>query len=175
MGLSSHQRIVGRSQVHLTPRRIIDALGPFDMDPCAAPAPRPWPTARRHIVEIEDGLSVPWEGRCWVNPPFDSRAVGRWIGKLADHGSGVLLVHARTETAWFRRIWESADCILFLFERLSFCLPDGSMQENDSGAPVVLVGFGRGERDRLARCGISGALVTEWDRPARCDLFSVAA
>ena len=174
MGLSSHQRAVGASQIHLTPRRIIEALGPFDLDPCAAPEPRPWPTARRHVVEAEDGLSVPWLGRCWVNPPFDGAVVGRWVGRLADHGSGVLLVHARTETRWFRRIWEDASCILFLHDRISFCRPDGSVQEGNSGAPVVLAGFGREEPDRLARSGLDGVLVTEWSRPRRHPLLVAA-
>jgi hypothetical protein len=41
MTLGSHQQSIGKSQVHLTPRWIIDALGPFDLDPCAATV-RPW-------------------------------------------------------------------------------------------------------------------------------------
>ncbi len=31
MTLGSHQRTIGATQVHLTPRCIIDALGPFDL------------------------------------------------------------------------------------------------------------------------------------------------
>ena len=44
MSLGSHQRTVGLSQNHITPRWIIDALGPFKLDPCAAD-PRPWDCA----------------------------------------------------------------------------------------------------------------------------------
>lgn len=33
----------------LTPRNIVDALGPFDLDPCA-PIVRPWPTAVQHYT-----------------------------------------------------------------------------------------------------------------------------
>ena len=36
MTLGSHQRVLGKSQVHITPKRIIEALGPFDCDPAAA-------------------------------------------------------------------------------------------------------------------------------------------
>lgn len=32
MTLGSHQAAIGRSQVHITPKRIIDALGPFDLE-----------------------------------------------------------------------------------------------------------------------------------------------
>jgi hypothetical protein len=81
------------SQVHLTPRWIIDALGPFDLDPCAAD-PRPWNCATRNIYEAEDGLSAKWDGRVWLNLPFDRYKVGKWIGRLAEHGRGTALLHA---------------------------------------------------------------------------------
>jgi len=42
--LGSHQRTVGLSQNHITPKWIIDATGPFKLDPCAAD-PRPWDCA----------------------------------------------------------------------------------------------------------------------------------
>lgn len=156
--LGSHQRVVGASQVHLTPRRFIEALGPFDLDPCAAD-PRPWDCARQNLTEADDGLSWPWTGRVWLNPPFDRYQVGRWIERLAEHGDGVALLHARTETAWFRPIWERASSILFLSQRIKFCRPDGTEQPANSGAPAILVGFG--DQGDLRRAG-AGVLLTEW-------------
>jgi hypothetical protein len=50
MTLDSHQRTIGATQMHLTPRSIIDALGPFDLDPCAA-NPRPWDCAAENITD----------------------------------------------------------------------------------------------------------------------------
>jgi hypothetical protein len=35
MTLGSHQRTIGTSQVHITPRWVIDALGPFITDSAA--------------------------------------------------------------------------------------------------------------------------------------------
>ena len=141
MTLGSHQASVGKSQVHVTPRWIIERLGPFDLDPCAAD-PRPWDCAARNVVEAEGGLSRPWCGRVWLNPPFDRYAVGAWIQKLADHGDGIALLHARTEATWFEPCWEAARGILFLADRIKFCRPDGSEQPANSGAPPVLVAFG---------------------------------
>jgi len=159
MTIGSHQRSVGKSQVHLTPRWLLERLGPFDLDPCAATV-RPWDCAARNIVEAEDGLAAEWHGRVWLNPPFDRYQVGRWIERLVEHRDGIALVHARTETAWFRPIWQSASAILFLFERVKFCRPDGTEQQANSGAPVVLVAFGENNARCLARAGIPGALIT---------------
>ena len=162
MTLGSHQRAVGRSQVHITPHRFIQILGPFDTDPCAADPPRPWDCALRNIVEAENGLAQRWAGRVWLNPPFDQYEVGDWIGCLAAHGYGTALLHARCETRWFRAVWEHASAILFLARRIKFCRPDGSEQPANSGAPPVLVSFGDYDRQRLELSGIPGALVTSW-------------
>jgi hypothetical protein len=158
--LGSHQSSVGKSQVHLTPKWIIDTLGPFDLDPCAA-WPRPWDCAELNISQPDDGLAGAWHGRVFLNPPFDRYQVTRWIAKLADHGSGTCLVHARTETDWFRPIWQHASAILFLSQRLKFCRPDGTEQPANSGAPAVLAAFGRYDAHRLFQSSISGWLVTE--------------
>jgi hypothetical protein len=176
--LGSHQRSVGRSQVHLTPRPIIDALGPFDLDPCAAD-PRPWDCAATNYALADDGLSKPWFGRVWLNPPFDRYQVGEWIERLATHGRGMALIHVRTETQWFRVIWRHASAILFLAERVTFRKPDGSPQTiNDprskyfgkpanSGAPVALISFGEDDRRRLEVAPVPGGgiFVHGWRRP----------
>jgi DNA N-6-adenine-methyltransferase (Dam) len=161
MTLGSHQQCVGKSQVHCTPRWIIAALGPFDLDPAAAD-PRPWDCARHNYTEADDGLSRTWSGRVWVNPPFDRFVVGKWISRLAEHGCGTALLHARCETSWFAPIWQHASGILFLSSRIKFCRPDGSEQPANSGAPPVLVAFGPRDLERLRSSGIAGALTTTW-------------
>lgn len=167
MTLGSHQNSIGKSQVHITPRWILDALGSFDTDPCAATV-RPWDCARVNYTVEDDGLSQQWRGRCFVNPPFHRYQVKAWVEKLAAHDLGVLLVHARTETEWFRPVWENASAILFLSKRVIFNRTDGGLActakglPANSGAPVVLAAFGDDEAQRLQTCGLSGALVDRW-------------
>jgi hypothetical protein len=163
MTLGSHQRAIGKSQDHITPKWIIDRLGPFDLDPAAAD-PRPWDCATRNFTEVDDGLSRRWSGRVYLNPPYDRYQVARWIARLAEHGCGTALLHARTEAAWFEPIWRSASGILFFADRLKFCHPDGSTQPFNSGAPPVLAAFGKYDLARLETSGITGTLVTRWKR-----------
>ena len=159
MSLGSHQKTVGASQVHLTPSWIIECLKPFDLDPCAAD-PRPWDCARENYTAM--GLSKPWFGCVWLNPPFDRYQVARWIDRLARHGDGIALLHARTETEWFEPVWRHASAILFLADRIKFCRPDGSEQPANSGAPPVLVAFGDECAERLRTACIPGFLITQW-------------
>jgi hypothetical protein len=166
--LGSHQTTVGKSQVHLTPKWIIEALGPFDLDPCAA-NPRPWDCAFENYSKTQDGLSLPWSGVVWLNPPFDRYKVGLWVEKLAAHGDGIALLHARTETEWFKPCWRLASAILFLDKRIKFSRQDGSEQAANSGAPPVLVAFGERCAERLYDCGIGGAYLSSWTNvPATC-------
>ena len=76
MTLGSHQQSVGKSQIHITPRWIIDRLGPFDLDPAAA-NPRPWACAATNWSA--HGLERDWFGLVYLNPPFDRYEVGSWI------------------------------------------------------------------------------------------------
>ena len=164
MTLGSHQKTVGKSQVHITPKGLLDLLGPFDFDPCAAVI-RPWPCARINFTEREDGLSQDWRGlgRGFLNPPYNRYVVARWISRFADHNHGTALLHARTETDWFEVCWEHASGLLFLDDRITFCRPDGTEHPANSGAPVVLVSFGPLDLVRLREAEIPGRLITQWD------------
>jgi hypothetical protein len=157
--LGSHQKTVGETQTWITPKWIIDALGPFDLDPCSAD-PQPWPCAERAYTC--GGLDWKWDGRVWLNPPFDRYEVGKWIRRLADHGNGTALLHARTEAEWFEPVWEKARAILFLADRLYFHYPDGRRAEANSGAPACLIAFGPWDVNKLVKSHIAGALVTGW-------------
>lgn len=167
MSLSSHQRPHrGATDVWLTPPEIITELGPFDLDPCAAVG-QPWRTATKQYTEIVDGLDQPWSGFVWCNPPFGPEA-GAWLERMVDHGNGIALVPARTETQWFtRNVWAAADAILFLEGRPHFHHIDGSRAKANSGAPICLVAYGADAADRLgASLNLKGSLVCRWARRA---------
>lgn len=101
-----HESPTARTTTWLTPRHILDPLGHFDLDPCAAAG---WTTAEYHYILPTDGLRESWHGRVWCNPPYGAEA-WRWLNKLADHGDGIALVFARTDIVGFdRAVWQRAD------------------------------------------------------------------
>lgn len=148
---------VSATDVWLTPPHILDALGVFDLDPCASVG-RPWDTALNHFTIEDDGLAQVWFGRVWCNPPY-GKTMGVWLDRLAEHGDGVALIFARTETkVFFDSVWDKADAVLFLRGRLKFHRPDGSVG-GSSGAPSVLVAYGERNVEVLEDCGLPGRLV----------------
>lgn len=155
-GMGGHHSPSAQTTTWLTPPEIISALGRFDLDPCGFPG---WPTADRLIVLPEDGLTASWAGRVWVNPPY-GRETWDWLARLAEHGDGVSLIFARTETAGFaEQVWGKADAVLFLHGRLHFHTPDGHRATANAGAPSCLVAYGPSNVTALASCGLSGTLV----------------
>ena len=62
------------TNVWLTPRNVLDLLGDFDTDPCAATI-RPWDCARVNYTVEDNGLILPWKGRVWLNPPYGNVSI----------------------------------------------------------------------------------------------------
>ena len=147
----------GATDDWLTPPWVLAALGPFDLDPCPS-LPQPWPTAAR--VLPARGLFLPWEGRVFLNPPYGPQ-LGRWLRRLADHGDGIAICFARTETrAFFGAVWGRASALLFVRGRLHFHRPDGTEAAGNAGGPSVLIAYGARNAEALRTCGIPGALVS---------------
>lgn len=158
---------VAQTHTWLTPPGILAALGPFDLDPCACPLPRPWPTAKIMWTAEDEPLVRGWPvfARVWLNPPFGPRPVlDGFLARMADHGHGIALLFARTETeTFFRYVWKRAEGLLFLKNRPHFHYPDGRRAEGNSGAPVVLVAYSPHDADVLANCGLPGCFVSGQD------------
>ncbi len=158
MAMGSHQSAAMEKDEWLTPKYIIDELGPFDLDPCA-PVTRPWPTAAEHFTVRENGLWQTWVGRVWLNPPYGQMAKP-WLEMMAAHGNGIALLFARTETAmWQNLVFPYADAALFLRGRVHFCNVDGSPGKWTGGAPSVLLSYGEENTKRLMAANLTGYLV----------------
>lgn len=122
-----------------TPQDFFESLNKefhFTLDVCALPENA---KCERYYTPEQDGLSLPWEGVCWCNPPY-GRDVWRWIsaGYTASVGGAtvVMLLPARTDTRWFHDwIYGKAE-IRFLRGRLKF---GGS--KNSAPFPSMVVVF----------------------------------
>src|SRR6266699_5238712 len=107
-----------------TPGPVFAALasefGPFDLDPCATADNA---KCARYYTMADDGLSQPWKGRVWLNPPY-GRHIGAWLARArqaaADGALVVCLVPARTDTRWWRETAPGATLVRFWPGRIRF-------------------------------------------------------
>lgn len=82
-----------------TPQWIFEKLQiEFDLDVCAPKGGVPWIPAKHHFCLDDDGLSQPWIGKVWCNPPF--KDAQKWMTKFHLHGNGVALCPV-SKTKWF--------------------------------------------------------------------------
>lgn len=175
-GMGSHQSATMLKDAWLTPPDILKAVGgseSFDLDPCS-PIDRPWDTAQQHYTIADNGLIKPWEGRVWLNPPYGGPEIaGPWMRRMVEHGRGVALIFARTETElFFFAVWRAATAALFIEGRLYFhhgqrtyvprlekWFEIGDRAAANAGAPSVLVAYGQDDARILRDCGIAGQFV----------------
>lgn len=140
-----------------TPPHIFDALGlSFDLDVCGPVGGVEWIPAERTLSVVDNGLSSTWTGRVWMNPPY-GRGMVDWAKRMRDHGDGVALVFARTDTVWFHEMVDGAGAICFIKKRLSFIGP--SVTAHNAAAPSVLIGYGTACSAAVLACGLGLPLI----------------
>ncbi len=116
---------IGRSDEWYTPARVFDALGcRFDLDVAPARQGQAFVPADAYLEGC--GLSQPWHGFVWMNPPFGGRnGLAPWLDRFFKHGNGIALTPDRTSAPWFWSAWSRSDAVLFT-RKLRFIRPDGS-------------------------------------------------
>jgi hypothetical protein len=151
---------VGSSVEWYTPPELFDALGlSFDLDVCAPPGGLPWIPAKRSLSRADDGLSVQWHGRVWMNPPYGP-GIERWMQKLATHGDGLAFVHARTGTAWWREAVSAATAVCFVADSVRFIRgATGNRPAGSSPMALVLLAYGFDCATAVMRSGLGPCLI----------------
>lgn len=124
-----------------TPHILFDELdrlfGGFTLDPCATPQ-----NAKCSVffTRAEDGLSKPWTGKVFMNPPY-GREVGKWVKKAWEESLGgalvVCLLPARVDTRWWHEYARKGH-VYFLRGRLKF-----GAARNSAPFPSAIVTFGK--------------------------------
>lgn len=127
-----------------TPSRYIESarkvMGAIDLDPASCAAANRIVKAEMFYTEENDGLSQPWHGRIWLNPPYSK--VDKFVEKLleSDFDQAIVLVNNATETKWFCRLAERASAIIFHTGRLAFEKTGGETSKPMQGQAIIYIG-----------------------------------
>lgn len=91
--------VKGKSVEWYTQPWVFEELGlSFDLDPASPVDAETFVPARTRYTRLNDGLSRPWFGRVWPNPPYGPDT-DFWMRRMIAHGNGVALVFSRTDAA----------------------------------------------------------------------------
>ena len=110
----------------------------FTLDPCASPENA---KCIKYYTKEHNGLNQDWSRqRVYCNPPY-GREIGKWVKKCHDESKSnnalcVMLIPARTDTAWFHDYVYNKAEIRFLRGRLKF-----SNHKNSAPFPSMIVIF----------------------------------
>lgn len=140
-----------------TPRWVFDAMGlEFDLD-VAAPLGGPWHVpAKRYYTAEDDGLTSPWDGVVWCNPPYSGAR--DWVAKWAAHDRGVFMTQCASRQAWRSTLYSAADAVYI--GMVDFARPDGTtLKFGWTPICVAFRGVGTEPAERLAAADRYGAVL----------------
>ena len=119
-GLTSTGNIVAETPKYLFDR--ISSIFNFSLDVCALPENA---KCESYYTPEDDGLSKPWRGWVWCNPPY-GREISSWVKKAyeesqKEYNSFVLmLLPARTDTKWWWEYVQGKATLFFIKGRVKF-------------------------------------------------------
>lgn len=135
-----------------TPSDIIDlariVLGSIDLDPASSDSANAIVRAASYYTKDDDGLTLPWYGRVWLNPPYSIPLISRFTDRvLSEYGSGkisaaIVLTNNSSETKWFQSLF-SASVVCFPARRLPFWRDNQTTFSARQGQAIFYLGKDR--------------------------------
>lgn len=124
-----------------TPQDFFDKLNDefhFTLDAAAIPENA---KCKKFFTPEDNGLDQEWNGVVWCNPPY-GKQIGKWVKKgfesAREGATVVMLVPARTDTAWFHDYILGKAEIRFVRGRLKF-----GESKNSAPFPSMVVVYNR--------------------------------
>ncbi|WP_163098557.1 DNA N-6-adenine-methyltransferase [Acidithiobacillus ferrianus] len=144
------------------------AMGAIDCDPASSELANETVGATFFYSETQNGLTLPWSGRVWLNPPYAQPLIAQFAEAVAskyeagEYEQACILVNNATETGWFQRILSVASGACFPSSRIRFLSPDNKQGAPLQGQAILYVGD---DFQRFADAfGKLGAVLSRWSR-----------
>ena len=131
-----------------TPEYIIQlarkTMGEIDVDPASCEiANNSLVKATKYFDKQANGLIQEWNGRIWLNPPYERKLIDAFVDKLLEEyrrgrtTQAIVLTHNASETRWYGRLLEEATAICIVSGRIRFyAINDSNEVYQPKGAPL---------------------------------------
>lgn len=121
-----------------------DVMGSIDFDPASSEIANETVKAEEYYTAETNGLDKTWHGNVWMNPPYASDLIGKFIDKLIEElpniEQAMVLVNNATETEWFNKLIPQASAVCFPRSRVKFYMPDGKTGAPLQGQAIIYFG-----------------------------------
>ena len=123
-------------------------LGSIDLDPATCAAAQAGIQAKVAYCVEDDGLSQPWQGNTWLNPPYSQPLVSLFTERLIrEYQSGAVpaaccIVNNATDTGWFHKMAIACTRMLLFKGRKQFAHSDPDRRNESNRQGQVLFYFG---------------------------------
>lgn len=110
-------------------------MGYIDLDPASTERHNQRVQAGEFYTQEDNGLTKPWYGNVWLNPPYSRGVIDQFVDKFLYEWNvsktettsrarmvrqGMLLVNNATETRWFHRLLRQKPMLLLFSGRVAY-------------------------------------------------------
>jgi len=185
VALAKPQPNTGKSNEWYTPSKYIEAaravMNGIDLDPASCALANETVKAKQFYTKEDDGLSKPWYGRVWMNPPygrihpelkgstksyqplFVERLIGEYTYGNVEQGILLLLGNAMYKQ-WFPSLWEYPMCIHPT--SIAFMRPGRTHHDTDRlGFGSIFIYIGKDEHAFIQHFSKFGRIARAIDTP----------
>jgi len=149
-GMQIEPQPIYESDGWYTPQWMVDAarttMGSIDTDPATCAAAQAIVQAETWYTAAENGLTQPWSGHVWCNPPYSNPMP--WAERMVALyqsgaiGAGMMLVNCTCSPKWARLLWRQANAVCLLSSRIDFWHPSKSNANGSYDRDSALFYFG---------------------------------
>lgn len=133
-----------------TPQAYIEAaravMGSIDLDPASCDEANRIVQAGAYYTREQDGLALPWYGNVWLNPPYKSGLIERFVDRLyyalrnEKIDQACVLTNNATETGWGQQLLSEASSVCFPQGRIKFWGPQERGNSPTQGQMICYFG-----------------------------------
>lgn len=122
----------------------MEVMGSIDLDPASCETANQIVKAANYYTVETDGLKNEWYGNIFLNPPYASKLVEKFIEKLVsdrdNYQQAIILVNNATETKWFCKLIRISSAVVFPKGRIKFYTPSGKTGSPLQGQAIAYIG-----------------------------------
>jgi len=119
-------------------------MGGIDLDPASNSVANEFVKADAFYTKEDDGLTKPWYGRVWLNPPYAQPLIAQFAEAVvvkfssAEFEQAVVLVNNATDTKWLQSMMKECSAACFLEGRIRYLDKTGEPKNSPIQGQVAL-------------------------------------